>query len=142
MIAYYLNRRDNPISRKALKKKLGNEWGKVEKQAQELKIIYNHWALVDTKHGHVIVENQTLICLSQWVALLMTAVAFFLTLAQNSFTLSPVLKPVLFWTGIASMVVSAVIMFLGFKNDERHIVDMGTPLMWSGFITMCASFFW
>lgn len=142
MIAYYLNRRDNPISKKALKKKLGNEWDKVETQAKELKMIYNHWTLVDTKHGHIIVENQTLICLSQWVSLLMTAVAFFLTLAQNSFPLSPVLKPVLFWTGIASMVISAVIMFLGFKNDERHIVDIGTPLMWSGFIAMCASFFW
>lgn len=142
MITYYLNRRDNPISKKALKKKLGNEWDKVETQAKELKMIYNHWTLVDTKHGHIIVENQTLICLSQWVSLLMTAVAFFLTLAQNSFPLSPVLKPVLFWTGIASMVISAVIMFLGFKNDERHIVAIGTPLMWSGFIAMCASFFW
>lgn len=142
MITYYWNNRQTQISKSALKKKVGEEWGKVERQAKSLGMIHNHWVLVYTKQGSVIAENNTLIGWSQFLSAILIVAAFLLTLGNNSFAMPQLLKPILFYTGLTCMLTSGVIVGLGFKNDERHIVDMGAPLMWAGIISMGASFFW
>ena len=140
MISYYWTHRQNPIAKFKLKKKLGNEWQKVEQKAKTLKMIYGYHAIIYTNQGTVIAENNTLVLLSQLVSALIAIAAFIATLCRGMLP-SP-LKYVCLGLGIACILASAVIMFLGFKNDERHIVDMGAPLLWSGLVSLVASLFW
>lgn len=140
MISYYWTHRQNPILKFKLKKKLGSEWKQVEQKAKTLKMIYDYHAIIYTNQGTVIAENNTLVYLSQFISSLIGIAAFLLTLCRNMLP-SP-LQYVFLGLGIVCILASAVIMFLGFKNDERHIVDMGAPLLWSGIISLGASFFW
>ncbi len=142
MISYYWTHRQNPILKFKLKKKLGDEWKKVEQKTKDLNMIYNYWTIVHTKKGTVIAENNTLVYLANLLSFLISAASFILTLCRNTFALPAPIKYVLLGVGIASLLAGGIIMFLGFKNDERHIVDMGTPFLCSGLIGLGASFFW
>ena len=133
---YYLDNINNPISKKELKNKLGNEFSSLEAKiyASSLKHIYRYDAHFDTSAGHVIVHNVTILRTLQmvlWIPALISILISIIAALQNADLTA--LRYTNMICAILGAVSSAVITIIGFKNDERRIVDI-TSIVFTGAI--------
>ena len=126
---YYMNRISNPVSKRELQNKLGSEFKKVEEKSKGLKHIYGYSTDVHTTCGTVLIHNVTIL----WLLNAIFSVFGLTMIVLSAIISNPDSLHILTWiSGVASAVCTAagaITFAAGFRNDERRIVDMASPMI-------------